>query len=114
MAVATMVTQSVATKKGMMPKVGGSETGYHLVPKKNSQGGVYQKAGKPSFSRRAITPSRTIMVSMPARKIQPSMNFSPKRHRRLRLSVSPPAVVTGDSCFSVLSFTLLLHYGSGT
>jgi hypothetical protein len=39
-AVATTVTHSVATKKDVMPKVGGSETGYHFVPNRNSQGGV--------------------------------------------------------------------------
>ena len=114
MAVATKVTQRVATKKGMMPKVGGSETGYHCVPKKNSHGGVYPKAGSPSLSRRTMMPSRITIVSMPARKIQPSMNFSPRRHRRLRLSASSPAEVAGDCCFSAFSFTLLIYYGNGT
>jgi hypothetical protein len=38
-AVAIKVIIKVDTKKGRIPKVGGSETGYHLVPNKNSHGG---------------------------------------------------------------------------
>ena len=105
MAVATRVTQSVATKKDVMPKVGGSETGYHFVPKRNSQGEVYQKAGKPSFSRRATIPSRTTMVSIPARKIQLSISFSPKRYRR-RASLG--SAVVSDVFPSILIYFSLL------
>lgn len=53
-----------------------------LVPKRNSYGGVVAKAGKPSFNKRKIIPSRITMVIIPATKIIISINFSPGRHRR--------------------------------
>ena len=84
-AVATAVIISVATKKGIMPKVGGSETGYHLVPKKNSRGEVCRKMGKPSRNKRMSTPNSTTIAKRPLKKIQSSIDLSPNRRRCLRL-----------------------------
>lgn len=111
-AVARAVTIIVDRKKGRMPNVGGSETGYHLVPKKNCQGGEYLNIGNPSLARMAIIPSSTTTVESPARKSAASITFSPKRNRRFR-SIAEAAVVLWMRSATVLlvdNYLLLLQW----
>jgi hypothetical protein len=99
--VAIKVIISVDTKKGKIPKVGGSDNGYHLVPNKNSQGLVKVKTGNPSLSRMVMMPSSITIDSIPARKIQLSMTLSPSRSRRFRFIFCTWAAVVITPCFNI-------------
>src|SRR4030042_6357335 len=111
-AVAIKVIISVDTKKGNTPKVGGSETGYHLVPNRNCHGEEWANIGSPSLMRTAMMPTRTIMANSPARNIHPSMNLSPNRSRRLRLSpVLEAATTVEDPGFN--TFLSTSFFGNG-
>ena len=104
-AVDTRVIIIVDTKKGSMPKVGGSETGYHLVPEKNSHGGVWRKIGVPSRTKKKTIPKRITMASIPARRIQPSINLSLRRHHRKPFPL--PAVAMATAMLRGSIFTAL-------
>ncbi len=117
MGTATAVEITVIIKvdimNGAMPNVGGSDMGYHLVPNRNSQGGVSAKIGSPSFSKMKIIPSRTTIASIPARNIQPSMILSPNRSRRFSPGFEAAAAVGATFCCCI-TFLFYLYLASGT